>query len=79
MGSMGAENLLTQKASYETKEGKSRGEALLDTWKGMMDTPVVLRGGVCWGGEVKPKKKTLWKRKWQFSTEKRIGELVVWI
>lgn len=57
MGSMGAENLLTQKASYETKEGKSRGEALLDTWKGMMDTPVVLRGGVCWGGEVKPKKK----------------------
>lgn len=34
MGSMGAENSLMQKASYETREGKQRGEALLDTWRG---------------------------------------------
>lgn len=33
-GSMGAENSLTQKASYEIREGKQRGEALLDTWRG---------------------------------------------
>ncbi len=33
MGSMGAENLLMQKASYETREGKQRGEALLDAWR----------------------------------------------
>lgn len=33
-GSMGAENSLTQKASYETREGKQRGEALLATWSG---------------------------------------------
>lgn len=72
MGSMGAENLLTQKASYETKEGKPRGEALLDTWKGMMDTPVVLRGGVCLvgvqehagnGEEVHPKQKKNYLKK----------------
>lgn len=33
-GSMGAENSLTQKASYETREDKQREEALLATWSG---------------------------------------------
>lgn len=37
---MGAENSLTQKASYETREGKQRAEGLAGHMEKMMDTPV---------------------------------------
>lgn len=51
-GSMGAENSLTQKDSYETREGELRGEALLDTWR-MMDMPANVMKGVRRRGDVR--------------------------